>query len=341
MLVVKRLPQATSFWPLLFLIGVLTLNSTAGVVAENIVSLDDRMSLEYGGPLPDGMQGSGSVVAGTSVGDTVSVQAEAPVSLGMVTGASDPLTNLTPLAGGLSKYRVRQGDTLSSIAGQFSISIDTIRWANPGITWSVRKGQELTILPVTGVLYAVEDGDTFESVIARFQADPDLVRRYNTDYQEVFAAESGLVVLPSVRPPKGMTAASLAESALPDLKNYFALPAKGWNWGELHDHNAVDIANKCGSPVFAAADGVVVPDERFGDGMSGWNEGYGMFVFIEHMNGTKTRYAHLGAVNVKIGQVVSQGDAIGLIGNTGNTHGPTGCHVHFEVYGAKNPFAVR
>jgi murein DD-endopeptidase MepM/ murein hydrolase activator NlpD len=341
MLVVKRLPQATSFWPLLFLIGVLTLNSTAGVVAEHIVGLDDRASLEYGGPIPDSIQESGFAVAGTIVGDDAATQVEAIVLEGMVTGASDPLTNLTPLAGGLSKYRVRQGDTLSSIAGQFNISIDTIRWANSGVTWSVRKGQELTILPVTGVLYSVHEGDTLESVVARFQADPDLVRRYNAEYQEIFAAESGLVVLPNVKPPKGMTASSLAESALPDLKNYFALPAKGWNWGELHDHNAVDIANKCGSQVFAAADGVVVPDERFGDGTSGWNEGYGMFVLVEHMNGTKTRYAHLGSVSVKIGQVVGQGEEIGLIGNTGNTHGPTGCHVHFEVYGAKNPFAVR
>jgi murein DD-endopeptidase MepM/ murein hydrolase activator NlpD len=339
--VVKRFPQATSFWPLLFLVGVLALNVTAGTVVERVVGLEDRASLEYGGPLPGAVEESGLTLLGVGTEGNGSAGTDVAISDGAVTGASDPLTNLTPLAGGLSKYRVRQGDTLSSIAAQFGISVDTIRWANAGVTWSVRKGQDLTILPVSGILYAVEEGDTFAAVVARFQADPDLVRRYNADYQQIFTAESGLLVLPNVKPPKGTTAASLAEAALPDLKNYYALPAKGWNWGELHDHNAVDIANKCGSTVFASADGVVIPDERFGDGTAGWNEGYGMFVLLEHLNGTKTRYAHLGQVSVKIGQVVSQGENIGLIGNTGNTHGPTGCHVHFEVYGARNPFAVR
>ncbi|MFN7088407.1 MAG: M23 family metallopeptidase, partial [Candidatus Paceibacteria bacterium] len=50
-------------------------------------------------------------------------------------------------------------------------------------------------------------------------------------------------------------------------------------------------------------------------------------------------YAHLSAVLVSSGAYVNQGDIIGSIGNTGKTHGPTGCHVHFEVRGGANPFA--
>ncbi|MBI2604018.1 MAG: M23 family metallopeptidase, partial [Candidatus Harrisonbacteria bacterium] len=42
---------------------------------------------------------------------------------------------------------------------------------------------------------------------------------------------------------------------------------------------------------------------------------------------------------VSVGDYVAQGDIIGYIGNSGNTHGPTGCHLHFEVMGARNPFA--
>ncbi len=122
-----------------------------------------------------------------------------------------------------------------------------------------------------------------------------------------------------------------------DLGNYFASPTTGWNWGRLHDYNAVDIANRCGTPVYAAAEGLVV--EVAND--DGWNNGYGNYIKIEHpINGSKTytRYAHLSKVLVDKGIYVLQGAEIGLMGNTGNTIGQTGCHLHFEVYGAKNPF---
>ena len=93
--------------------------------------------------------------------------------------------------------------------------------------------------------------------------------------------------------------------------------------------------------MYAAAEGIVVPDEKLGDGTEGWNDGYGIFVLLEHPNGTRTRYAHLGKVLVKAGEELRSGAIIGVMGNTGNTHGPTGCHLHFEVLGAKNPFAIR
>jgi murein DD-endopeptidase MepM/ murein hydrolase activator NlpD len=124
------------------------------------------------------------------------------------------------------------------------------------------------------------------------------------------------------------------------MKSFFSLPVIGWNWGQLHNYNAVDIANQCGTPVQAAAEGLVVSDAELGSGSGGWNDGYGSFVLIEHPNGTKTRYAHLDKTLVKAGDYVARGEEIGMMGNTGSTHGPTGCHIHFEVYGAKNPFAV-
>ena len=62
---------------------------------------------------------------------------------------------------------------------------------------------------------------------------------------------------------------------------------------------------------------------------------------IEHPNGTKTRYAHTDENFVRVGDYIAQGKEIATIGSTGNTHGPTGCHLHFEIYGAKNPFVIR
>ncbi len=133
-------------------------------------------------------------------------------------------------------------------------------------------------------------------------------------------------------PGKNVTLATdLAPSSLRSLKGYFAQPALGWNWGILHDRNAVDIANACGTPVKAAAEGLVL--EAHADG---WNGGYGKYVVLEHPNGTRTRYAHLQSLSVEIGNYLKQGQALGLMGQTGEA---TGCHVHFEVEGARNPFA--
>jgi len=127
-------------------------------------------------------------------------------------------------------------------------------------------------------------------------------------------------------------------SSLPNFNKDFIMPAKGYNYGILHNYNAVDIANACGTPVVAAAAGVVIPDPNIPEIVGGWNGGYGNFVLIQHTfgNGVSTRYAHLEQVLVQVGDVVQQGQEIGLMGETGDA---TGCHVHFEVIGAQNPFA--
>ncbi len=90
----------------------------------------------------------------------------------------------------------------------------------------------------------------------------------------------------------------------------------------------------------AAAEGLVVPDPQIPNTTDGWNDGYGNFVLIEHPfgNDVRTRYAHLEKVLVSIGDYVKQGEVIGLMGETGDA---SGCHVHFEVYGAQNPFAKK
>ena len=116
--------------------------------------------------------------------------------------------------------------------------------------------------------------------------------------------------------------------------SYFIIPTTGWNWGILHSYNAVDIANNCGTPIYAAASGLIIESVA-----KGWNEGYGHYVKIEHLNNTETVYAHLNENIAPGGKYVTQGELIGYMGNTGNTHGPTGCHLHFEVHGAKNPLA--
>lgn len=90
--------------------------------------------------------------------------------------------------------------------------------------------------------------------------------------------------------------------------------------GELELHRGVDIPAPEGTPVHAAADGRVV--------IAGGNDSYGNYVKIDHGEGLMTLYAHNSALNVKVGQVVQQGDVIAYVGSTGDS---TGNHCHWEV----------
>lgn len=309
-----------------------------------IINYRDYLTHEeksFGGPVIN-LTNEGAALAGSLIypliRDNTHFQAQPwlLVEEALAIGTSNPLSNVSFNRNGLINYKVIEGDTLSGIAANFGVSIETLKWANPGLKNPIAPGQEIVILPVSGILYQVKDGDSVEAVLNRYGVSFDIFKKYNPGYQEAFT-KNKTVILPYATPIKEIASVSRYSQGLPDLKTYFALPARGWNWGELHDFNAVDIADACGKPIYASAEGLVIEES----GNNRWNDGYGNYVLIEHPNGTKTRYAHTLKNLVKVGDYVAQGDQIALIGNTGNTHGPTGCHLHFEVYGAKNPFAVR
>jgi murein DD-endopeptidase MepM/ murein hydrolase activator NlpD len=105
----------------------------------------------------------------------------------------------------------------------------------------------------------------------------------------------------------------------------FVMPTKGvftsgfgYRWGVLH--GGIDIANSIGTPIVAAADGVVID--------VGPTAGYGAWVKLRHADGTVTLYGHVNTWTVSVGQRVWAGDQIATIGNRGNSTGP---HCHFEV----------
>ncbi|MDE2001668.1 MAG: peptidoglycan DD-metalloendopeptidase family protein [Patescibacteria group bacterium] len=246
---------------------------------------------------------------------------------------NNPLSSSLPSRDGLMTYTIRRGDTLSSIAANFGISLNTILWANSGISArSLTPGKDLVILPVTGVVHQVQEGETLDSIANLYGVSRDAITRVNPAVASGGLSAVSSLIIPNGRPTQNEQLSSLTH--LPSYPGYFSIPTTGWNWGILHNYNAVDIANACGTPIYAAAEGLVTESLD-----SGWNGGYGGYVMIEHPNGTKTRYAHIEKTLVSVGDYVAKGDEIALMGNTGLTHGPTGCHLHFEVYGAKNPFA--
>ncbi|NES75347.1 MULTISPECIES: peptidoglycan DD-metalloendopeptidase family protein [Okeania] len=106
----------------------------------------------------------------------------------------------------------------------------------------------------------------------------------------------------------------------------------GWRWGRMH--RGIDIAAPTGTPIVAAAPGVVT--------YANWNSGgYGNLVEIKHPNGSLTVYAHNSQILVREGQKVAQGELIAKMGSTGRSTGP---HLHFEIHptgnGAVNPMAL-
>lgn len=92
----------------------------------------------------------------------------------------------------------------------------------------------------------------------------------------------------------------------------------GMRWGRMHE--GIDIGCAYGTPNRAAAAGTVI--------YAGWLGGYGNLVVVDHGNGLSTAYAHASSILVRVGQTVSQGETVSLVGSTGNSSGP---HLHFEV----------
>jgi murein DD-endopeptidase MepM/ murein hydrolase activator NlpD len=92
----------------------------------------------------------------------------------------------------------------------------------------------------------------------------------------------------------------------------------GWRWGRMHE--GIDIGVGYGTPIRAAAAGVVI--------YCGWEEGYGNLTVIDHGGNLATAYGHQSSISVSCGQRVEQGQLIGYVGCTGHCFGP---HLHFEV----------
>lgn len=263
------------------------------------------------------------------------------------------IAEVSTSSGQIVVYTVQAGDTISEIAERYGISTNTIRWAN-GIKKgdTVRVGQEIVILPITGIQVEVKSGDTISTIAARYQGDAEEIANYNNfDLDETLVVGEKIIIPDGelgAEPVKETKTASKTETRKKEsssrsespstgtlakrkeLEQYFIRPVDGIVTQRGHGpYEGWDIGNKVGTPVYAMADGVVVISKA-----SGWNGGYGQYIVIKHPNNTQTLYAHLSANDVVAGQSVSQGQKIGELGNTGRSTGP---HLHFEVRGDPDP----
>lgn len=244
----------------------------------------------------------------------------------------------------ISLYEVRSGDTLSEIADMFGVSVNTIIWANNlASARDVHPGDLLLILPVSGTQRTIVKGDTLQSIAKKYSADANEIAQYNGLDSSAPLAIGSTIIIPggeiaSPAPPtapRGNSGSASREpylgSSAPVQFGYYSNPLPGGIITQgVHGWNGVDIGSARGTPVYAAANGIVIVARNNG----GWNSGYGNYAVITHENGTQTLYSHMKNAVVSFGQSVSSGQVIGYVGMTGLATGP---HLHFEVRGAANP----
>lgn len=241
-------------------------------------------------------------------------------------------------------YTVEKGDTLSEIADLFDVSINTIRWENNISGSTVSVGQKLNILPVTGVRHTVKNGDTISKIADKYEADAEDIFIFNDISKDSVLKQGDIIFVPNgiikIVAPTVTKSSSSSSSKYSNTKaqsGYYIRPVAGiitspYGSRKGGFHYGVDIGNVRGTPVKAAADGVVSKVvNSCKEGATNCGGRYGNYIIIEHPNGTSTTYAHLNSVNVSVGQDVSQGEKIGGLGNTGRSTGP---HLHFEVTNA-------
>ncbi|HNX23874.1 MAG TPA: LysM peptidoglycan-binding domain-containing M23 family metallopeptidase [Spirochaetota bacterium] len=231
----------------------------------------------------------------------------------------------------LTIYKISAGETLWSLRKKFNVTIDTLIAANPHL-----KGLDLTenstiIIPSkNGALFTFDDyrdvgrmysmmgsknkilGD-YKPKIFRI-ISPDDIRLVffekgkpmvvNNDIQKIYAYKMTFI---------DPLDSGFYTSMYGDRVN----PVFGEN---VEFHNGVDIATKNGTPIKSVRDGLVF--------FSGWREGFGNTIIIQHDDGYATFYAHCSKLLVKQGQWVNQGDQIAAVGSTGRS---TGSHLHFTV----------
>lgn len=228
-------------------------------------------------------------------------------------------------------YTIKSGDTLASIAKNFGISVDTIKWANDLKTETIHAGNTLKIPPVTGVVHKVVSGENVYTIAKKYKVDPQKIVNFPfNDFTDLdtFALASGQTLYV----PDGVIEEEQPKYAAAQMYGQIQAGVKGSSqfiWPTtgvitqypIWYHMAMDIANPSLPPVLAADTGTVI--------FSGCIAyGYGCHVIIDHGNGYQSLYGHMSVLSVSPGQAVSQGQQIGKMGSTGRSTGP---HLHFEI----------
>ena len=341
-------------WIILTLVVGLVLFSNIAYAGKLPLGANLLSNTNLGGPL-DASLGSVGVVQGNGIlglpSDEESNTDIPVVDSNIINGLNAP-EGYTEEAENpiVREYVVQEGDTLNGIAQKFGISSETIAIANDikDLEQNPAVNTTLDILPENGIEIELKEGESLADLASRYNVSEQTIRDYNNIGDNLALGTTIIIpnaVVPNEEKPfpteepvqpkrvatkRATPAANVQSANLPSNDGYFAFPTTGTNYGRIHSNNGVDISNSCGTPIYASAAGVV------NTSANGWNGGYGNYVKITHPNGVVTLYGHLSTRDVQVGTSVTKGQYLGAMGTTGNS---TGCHLHFEVRGARNPLA--
>ncbi|PKL36593.1 hypothetical protein CVV38_01685 [Candidatus Peregrinibacteria bacterium HGW-Peregrinibacteria-1] len=230
---------------------------------------------------------------------------------------------------------VESGDVLSLIAERYGVNVNSIMWANKLTNPNALKiNQKLLIPPVSGVAYEVVKGDTIEKIAEKYGITAEDIIAQNGFSADTVIASGQKLLLPGAKPTTedlssgnyGNYASGkvIGTTSSPSGGKIFIMPTTGRiSQGFNSGHYAYDIANRNSPAIWAAGSGKVIKAAK-----SGWNGGYGNYLIIDHGGGYQTLYAHFARIDVNLGDHVSQGEVLGIMGTTGRS---TGIHLHFEV----------
>lgn len=323
------------------------------VKEEQLQELEAREKSEQ--PLPALAEGQ-SRLLDVSFVEKVSVSDE-KISPEQIHNPADTVTLLQKGTLEEKKYQVKEGDVLGSIAVDYDLKTADLLALNPGITKDtlIKIGQELNVTaykPFLTVVVKMEQNKketiNFETKVNEnsnmYKGDRKVTQEgqegektVHYEYKMVNGvnAETKKLNETITKEPvteviekgtKVVPSRGSGQLAWPAVGGYISSHV-GYRWGQLH--KGIDIARPSNYTIKAADNGTVVE--------AGYSGGFGNKITINHNNGMKTIYAHMSSLNVRVGQTVTKGQQIGVMGSTGNS---TGTHLHFELYinGAlKNP----
>jgi murein DD-endopeptidase MepM/ murein hydrolase activator NlpD len=184
-------------------------------------------------------------------------------------------------------------------------------------------GEVVKIPSSNGQYHIVCAGETMWSIAAAYGLNAAAIENANQDKNPNCLKIGERLVIPQ-RSSTQMLQASAPSRGL-SFSGLFSWPLTGtitsyFGWRKAGYHHGIDIANKLGTPIKAAANGVVT--------YTGWKSVYGRTVIIQHDDGKSTLYAHTQKILVKEKQQVKRGQVIARVGVSGNSTGP---HLHFEI----------